>query len=134
MREYDAIYIVGYIQKSEHLLINGRRHAVKGKTVMFPFEKAIPYYEIFSRFAPVMLVDETKTRDILTHLAKARFSEKENMQFLQKCVDEVNALDEMNDDPQKTCVVLRGGKCDYQSTCCLRWKDRYEDNPKSQRV
>lgn len=134
MVEYGEIYIVGYIEKSEHLLINEERHAVRGKTVIFPFEKAIPYYEIFSRFAPVKLVDKNKTRDILRRFAKAGLNEKELTCFLQRCVDEIDALDRMNDDQQKTCIVLRGGKCDYQSTSCLRWKNNHEDNTKSQRI
>lgn len=124
MDEYGKIYIVGYIEKSEHLLLGGKRHAVKGKMAIFPFEKSILYYEIFSRFAPVALVDENRTRIILSHFANAGLNEKKLTHFLHKCVDEINALDKMNDTQYKTCKVLRGGECDYQSTCCLRWRSR----------
>jgi len=122
MVNYGKVCIVGYIEKSERLIINGKRQAVKGKMVIFPFEKAIPYYAIFSRFAPVKLVDENKTKDILGRFTKAGLNEKELADFLQKCVNEINELDKMNDDRQTTCVVLKGGSCDYQVTCCLRWK------------
>jgi len=116
MDEHDVPYIVGYMVKERHLVIgNEKRHAVKGETLIFPFSKSVPYYDIFpEHFAPLRLVDGNKTEEILK-----RFKGKRDK--TQECVEEIIRLDENNKKRDKTCIVLRGSKCEYQNEC-LRWK------------
>jgi len=112
-------YIVGYIVKEEHLLIDRQRHVVKGKTVIYPFNESVPYYDIFpDRFAPMRLVDEGKTREILSRFPN--MDEQHRIKILRDCVQNIEELDEKNEKECKTCVVLRGGRCKYQGECLRR--------------
>jgi hypothetical protein len=115
---YGKPYIVGYIEKDEELRVQGRRRAVKGKLFLFPFEESVPYYQIFSRFAPMRLINGRVTAKIKGKFPK--FTEDERVTFLLRCVDEIKRLDKNNPGNKKTCFVLRGINCPYKKTC-LRW-------------
>lgn len=116
--EYKEPFIVGYIEKSEELVVEGKRRVLKGQLLLFRFEESVPYYHIFPRFAPMKLVDENKTAEI-----KRRFpslTEQQRSAFLRRCVMEIKRLDERNTKHRKTCLVLRDRDCHYKNTC-LRW-------------
>ena len=118
MKECGKPYVIGYIEKSEKLIINSKRQAVKGRIVIFPFEESVPYYDIFSHFTPVRLVDERKTREILAKFPA--LNEQRRNALLQACIKEIKKLDKDNKKSKKTCLVLRGCTCEYQKKC-LRW-------------
>jgi hypothetical protein len=119
MPEYDGkSYFVGYVEKSEELVTQDVRRALKGKAFLFPFEKSVPYSTIFQHFAPIGLVDEALTKTLLKLLPKA--PEHDRLAFLQDCVEEIKQLDERNKKDKKTCLVLRGKDCSFRSEC-LRW-------------
>lgn len=116
-KEYGRNYFVGYIIKEEGLLIRDEEgnewNTVKGKTFIFPFDEALLYYEVYPAIYRLKKVDEKDTKKILNH-----FKRKHNI--LQDCIKEIMRLDEKNKDEDKTCIILRGGKCEYEKEC-LRW-------------
>ncbi|MCJ7635137.1 hypothetical protein MUP77_22440 [Candidatus Bathyarchaeota archaeon] len=118
MQENNITYFVGYIEKSEELITKDKRHALKGRIFLFPFEKCVPYKSIFQHFAPMRLVDEKTIKTLLSRLPKPE--EKDRLSFLRECVKEIRKLDKRNKKERKTCLILRGEDCDYKSEC-LRW-------------
>ena len=117
MEEYGKNYFVGYMIKEEELHLRDEKgnewKAVKGKTFIYPFNKALLYYEVYPTIYRLKKVDEKDTKKILNH-----FKHKHNI--LQDCIKEIIRLDEKNENDNKTCIVLRGGKCEYEKEC-LRW-------------
>ncbi len=116
----DKTFIVGYIEREKDLRIKTGdkiRRALKGKLFLFPFEKSIPYGDVFgSHFSPIRLVNETLTKELVDHRLP-KYSEEERISFLRKCVAKIEELDENNKKEDKTCLVLRGETCRYQKEC-----------------
>lgn len=119
-------FIVGYIVKDPKLksfYIHGHV-CIRGRTYIYSFDDSILVKDIFGKnFAQSenkgktkslsrdVFVDNPKTEKILKHLEKGT-------NILSECIDEIKKLDTEN----KTCLVSRGGSCNFQNNGCLRWR------------
>jgi len=117
-KHFGSQYIVGFIRKGEVLTILGEdgneRKAIRGETVLVSFADAIPYSEVLSdRFTPVRLVDEETTRVLVTRLRGAK-------NIVDDCVREINRYDDENPKNKKSCLILRGDRCQFRDSC-RRW-------------
>ena len=107
---YGKKFIVGYILRRYTGKRNGL-HFVKGDTLLFSFEDAIPITELgYLKWTRTKLVNEKDTRIILNHF-------KKHKNILKNCITEIKRLDKDN----ITCLRIKEGfKCDYKDEC-LRW-------------
>lgn len=106
--------IVGYILRKGY--INNRRlFAVRGDIFICSFDDSLPISLLdLSRHIRVKCLDSGYTERILEH-----FKNKRNI--VKQCVREIIDLDMINKKRNKTCKVLKGGRCNFKKEC-LRWK------------
>lgn len=114
---YGERFIVGYIMK-QGLIDCNEHYAVRGTTRLYSFKDAYPLRRLFPKHKNIKNIrikrlSTEETEKILNH-----FKGKRNI--LRRCVEEIKRLDNMNKKKEKTCLVLRGDKCQYQNEC-LRW-------------
>ena len=115
---YGKRYIVGYIEKEFRVECSGHC-AVKGCVNIFSFEDSYP-------LSHLDLPGENKA----THIRVKRIYKDDAQSILEtfkgkrniikECIEEIKRLDELNRIEDKTCKVLKGEKCRFQ-TECLRW-------------
>ena len=99
-------FVVGYILRKSTWKRN-EWCFVKGDTLLFSFEDAIPITELgYSKWIRTKLVNKKDTKKILSHFKKQK-------NILQDCIMEIKRLDKDN----ITCIRR---KCDFKDEC-LRW-------------
>ena len=111
-------FIVGYIMKQGVIDCN-EHYAVQGTTRLHSFKDAYPLRRLFPKHKNVKNIrikrlSTEETEKILNHFKGKR-------SILRRCIKEIKSLEKKNREKDKTCLVLRGNICEYQ-TECLRWK------------
>jgi hypothetical protein len=125
-QHYGKQFIVGYIEKAD-VIDRGGFICIKGPTKIFSFDDSINSKDMFGKnFAQSenkgknlslsrdVFVDNQKTAEILKH-----FETRTNI--LSECIEEIKKLDaKIMKTDDKTCLVERGGNCNFQNNGCLR--------------
>lgn len=115
---YGERFIVGCIKKQGMIDCNGH-FAVRGTTRIYTFKDAYLLRCLFPNHKNIKNIrikclSEEETEKILNHFKGRR-------NILHECIKEIKSLEENNKEDDKTCLILRGGMCEYQNEC-LRWK------------